>query len=180
MEQKPYERLEGETKKAFEAFQIYRDMGYERSIRKVAQKLGKTQPLMSRWSAQYDWVNRAHSYDEEMDRLALLQEEKERKSMVKRHAKQAMLFQEKVIKRMAKLEVDELDPKDMIKWFTEAVKIERLSRGETTEKAEVKHNGEIKGSIEHDITSQIDQYEEVYKKLAEDSTSQGDHEGDHS
>jgi hypothetical protein len=178
MQQIPYERLEKESKKAFEAFQMYRDMGADRSIRKVAKELGKSQQLLSRWSAQYDWVDRANKYDAEMDRIALLQQEKERKAMIKRHAKQSMIFQEQVLNRIKKFNVEELEPKDMIKWWTEAVKIERLSRGETTEKSEVAHSGEVKERIEHDISERIERYANVYEKLSQDRKDESDHEGD--
>ena len=36
-----WERQEGETAQAFQAFAAYRDMGAERSLAKVAQKVGK-------------------------------------------------------------------------------------------------------------------------------------------
>lgn len=179
----PYERQPDETKKAFESFIIYRDMGMDRSIRKVAQKLNKSYQLLARWSTQYDWVDRANEYDAEMDRLKLLQEEKERKAMGKRHAKGAMLIQSKAIERLKTIEPEHLEPKDLIKWFVEAVKIERLSRGETTDKAEVAHSGEIKERHEHDITERVERYAEVYAKLARSrrrngSNDESNNEGD--
>ena len=33
-----WERQQGESTKAYEAFSIYRDMGYQRSLSKVAEK----------------------------------------------------------------------------------------------------------------------------------------------
>ena len=39
---KPWERQKGESDKAYEAFVTYWDMGTDRSIRAVAQKLGKS------------------------------------------------------------------------------------------------------------------------------------------
>ena len=47
-----WERQDGETAQAFQAFAEYRDMGAERSLAKVAQKLGKSKPLMERWSSR--------------------------------------------------------------------------------------------------------------------------------
>lgn len=38
---KPWERQEGESAKAFEAFTIYAGLGADRSLRAVAQQLGQ-------------------------------------------------------------------------------------------------------------------------------------------
>jgi hypothetical protein len=65
----PWERLDGESVQAFEGFALYRDMGVERSLAKVAARLGKSKALMDRWSARDRWVARADSWDVEADRL---------------------------------------------------------------------------------------------------------------
>ena len=41
-EMKPWERQERESDKAFAAFRVYLEMGPKRSLRAVAQKLGKS------------------------------------------------------------------------------------------------------------------------------------------
>lgn len=171
MKKAPYERQEGETKKAFEAFTIYRDLGITRSIREVAQKLNKSVALIGRWSSKFNWVERAQAFDDEMDRKAILENEKKRKEMVKRHANAATMFQAKVVERLNTLKPEELSPNDLIRWFTEAVKIERLSRGESTDISEVTHNGEVKEKHEYNIFQRVDQYADVYKKLAERGTT---------
>ena len=58
-----YHKLTTETPKAYEAFSIYRDIGVGRSLEKVAQELQKSVGLISRWSAQHDWVNRVLEFD---------------------------------------------------------------------------------------------------------------------
>jgi hypothetical protein len=178
MKKAGYERQENETVKAFEAFTIYRDLGITRSIREVAKKLNKSVALLGRWSSQYNWVERAQEYDDELDRKALLQQEKARRDMVKRHANHAMMFQQKVLERMQKMKPEELSPSELIRWFSESVKIERLSRGESTDIAEVSHSGEVTEKHEWDITQRIDRYEDVYSKVAERSKTESDNEGD--
>jgi hypothetical protein len=64
-----YERLPKESWQAFEAFVTYRDMGANRSIRLVAQKIGKNPTLMSKWSRQHRWPERAHAYDDHIDSI---------------------------------------------------------------------------------------------------------------
>lgn len=50
------------------AFELYRDMGPERSLRRVAKALGKSASLVARWSAEGNWPQRAGSWDCEVDR----------------------------------------------------------------------------------------------------------------
>jgi hypothetical protein len=54
-------RQENESARAFQAFEVYRDLGVERSLVKVGQTLGKSRALIERWSAQHDWVDRVEA-----------------------------------------------------------------------------------------------------------------------
>lgn len=177
MKMKDYERKEGETAKAFEAFAKYRDLGITRSIREVAQELNKSVAMIGRWSSANNWVERVRKYDKDMDRVAILENEKKRRDMVKRHANQAMMFQSKILERLNSLNPDELSPNDLIRWFTEAVKIERLSRGESTDIAEVTHSGEVT-THDRDVFQRVDKYAELYKKMANNGTDSGIDESD--
>ena len=67
---KPWERQEGESVQAFEAFTLYLEMGGERSLRAVGQKLGKSSTLIERWSATKRWVERAAAYDADLQQKA--------------------------------------------------------------------------------------------------------------
>ena len=62
----PWEQQPGESAKAFEAFAIYRDMGVERSVRKVTQRLNKSLTLIGKWSSRYNWPERARAYDRDV------------------------------------------------------------------------------------------------------------------
>lgn len=58
-----WDRQPDEGAKAFEAFVAYRDMIGRRSQRAVAEKLGKSETLISRWSSQHRWRDRVASWD---------------------------------------------------------------------------------------------------------------------
>ena len=60
---RPWDRQAGESSKAYEAFVTYRDLGAERSIRRVAEALSKSVPLMGRWSSAHGWPARAAAWD---------------------------------------------------------------------------------------------------------------------
>jgi hypothetical protein len=59
----PWARWEGESQKAFAAFQVYLNQGALRSAPRVAQECTKSPSLMKRWSARWNWVERAQCYD---------------------------------------------------------------------------------------------------------------------
>jgi hypothetical protein len=63
----PWERRPGETSKSFAAFAVYRDLGPERSLSKVAKRLSKRVEQMKRWSRENDWKARADQFDHHID-----------------------------------------------------------------------------------------------------------------
>lgn len=73
-----WEQQAGETKKAFAAFCIYRDLGDERSTQKVATQLSKSLPLIKRWSSAYEWVNRVDAWDRHLRAQADARDEQRR------------------------------------------------------------------------------------------------------
>lgn len=67
---KPFERQEGESEKAYQAFRTYIDLGADRSLAAVGQKLRKSKALMERWSSRWKWVRRVEAYTDFMVRKA--------------------------------------------------------------------------------------------------------------
>ncbi len=59
----PCARWEGETAKAFAAFQVYLNQGATRSVVRVAHECMKSPSLVWRWSSRWNWVERARFYD---------------------------------------------------------------------------------------------------------------------
>lgn len=141
-EAKPWERQDGETPKQFEAFKIYRDMGEERSITKVANQLSKTRPLLTRWSSANNWVERCRAWDNEQDRLLLIEQRKEIKKMRKRHADLAYAMLLKSAKALKTIPDDEIKPQDVARLVDVGSKLERLSRGDSSEVVEQRDGGE--------------------------------------
>lgn len=60
---RPWDRQPGETSKAYEAFLTYRDQGASRTVRNVAEALGKSETLISGWSSKNNWVSRSAAWD---------------------------------------------------------------------------------------------------------------------
>lgn len=172
----PWERQKNESRQAFEAFTAYRDLGATRSHVKVAEKLGKSTTIISRWSRKWNWVERVNAWDDELDRISRQEQAEKRKEMAKRHANEAMMFQQKLIERMQTLNPNELSPSDMARWFEIAVKVERLSRGETTENIKQDIRGQV--GINNDIARRVIKDEranelahKLLERLAQDESS---------
>ena len=130
-----FERLPDESSKAYQAFCEYRDMGADRSIRKLAQARGKptSTKWLCHWSAKHNWVERARAYDDYLEQEKRKEQEKAILEMVERHAKEAMALQQKALERLKSLDPNELSTRDVLNYLMEAMKLERLSRGEPTE-----------------------------------------------
>ncbi len=57
-----FERQERESAKAFAAFKTYLELGPERSLAVVADKLGKSKTMIERWSRRFDWPARVQAH----------------------------------------------------------------------------------------------------------------------
>jgi hypothetical protein len=61
----PWERLDGEPDRAFEAFRLYLEQGPARSTGKVGESLGHRSSKQSeRWSSRWQWRRRVAAFDQ--------------------------------------------------------------------------------------------------------------------
>ena len=153
-----WEKLKEETNKAYKAFCFYRDMGSGRSMPKACKILGKKPGYaiqLERWSRNFAWVKRAEAYDLYLEAEVRRVSEKERLKMHERHAKQAMLFQQKMLEKLQTLNPSDLSPADLAKFFEVSTKIERLSRGDSSEKIIQENTGKDGGPIKLNDTAKV-------------------------
>lgn len=135
----PWERVEGETPKAYAAFCVYRDLGKIRSLQKAGRKQGESRAkkAICQWSAKYNWVARANAYDDYIEKKKREQNEQEILQMNETHAKVAMLMIMKVLAKVKSVDPETLTPMDAAKWIDVASKLERVSRGEPSDKIDM-------------------------------------------
>ncbi|TAK98822.1 MAG: hypothetical protein EPO07_11545 [Verrucomicrobia bacterium] len=57
-----FEQQPRESSKAFAAFKAYLELGSERSLSVVADKLGKSKRMMEKWSRKFDWPARVQAH----------------------------------------------------------------------------------------------------------------------
>jgi hypothetical protein len=153
-EKQEWDRLSGESSKAYAHFCLYRDMGVNRSLRTLEKADGCTSDYrqLGRWSSRWRWVDRCQKYEDHLEHQDRLQQEKERREMHKRHAKMGMLAQTLALRKLEKalnrIEQDEdgISAPDAARILDVGVKVERQARGESTESHEV--SGPSGGPIE--------------------------------
>lgn len=135
-ERKPWERLPEEGTEAFEAFREYRDMGEKRTQAKVGEKLGKSETLMSRWSAEYDWVKRAQAWDDEVERQASKNLLKDIAKMRARQRKQAVKMQLKGLQLLDSINVGDAKLSEIVSLMKLGMEQERICMGDVGEVVE--------------------------------------------
>ena len=58
-----WEQREREGAEAYEAFLAFRDSGPKRTVKGVAEALGKSRSLVAGWACRHDWRRRARAWD---------------------------------------------------------------------------------------------------------------------
>lgn len=137
----PWEMQPTDTVKSFEAFQVYRDMGKNRSIPKVAVELSKSQAIIKRWSAKHNWVERVAAWEEEQDRLIRIELTKDIGAMRKRHADIASAMLIKAARALNRIPDDEIKATDITRMVDVATKLERISKGDVGDVIEERDGG---------------------------------------
>ena len=136
-----WEMQDTDTPKSWEAFVVYRDME-KRSLAKVAEKLGKSNALIERWSQKHNWQERVRAWDDEKDKLVRIELTKEIGQMRARHVKLAKGMLYKAAQALDKMPVDEIKASDISKFIEVATKLERISRGDVGEVVEERDGGQ--------------------------------------
>lgn len=146
---KPWERQKGESAQAFEAFSTYLEMGADRSIRAVGQKLDKSRQQIGKWSSTWNWQERVRAYDNELEKEARRKAVADRKNMVDRHIGIAMQLQKKALQALKDLSVEDMTPKDIKEYIKMATDLERLNRTleEETEKGKGDGSAQLADTI---------------------------------
>lgn len=153
-EAKPWERQEGESVKAFEAFSAYLEMGGDRSLRAVGQKLGKSTALMERWSRTYKWVERVKAHDAALQQQAYDRAVKKTQQMTDRHISMALKLQAKALEALEATDPKDIDPKNLLAFIREATKLEREARAAAVHAADPRKDEEKNGTGLADVIAE--------------------------
>lgn len=166
----PWEQQAGESAKAYAAFCLYRDLGsrrsldeasrsYHRSGRDIQHASAGRSPRASgtirRWAQRYNWLARARAWDQEAERIKQAEQHAAIQEMAERHAKEALMMQNKAVERLRQLRPEELGARETLAYLVEAAKLERLARGEPTERVSQEHHFEQLKELTDDELAEI-------------------------
>jgi hypothetical protein len=131
----PWEKQARESGRAFGAFCAYRDLGPRRSLQAATttyyrRTSAARKRQLEQWSTHFHWVERAAAWDRHLDGEARQAQETARREMVERHGREARALQGKALERLRALRPEELGATDVLRYFIEAAKLERLAMGE--------------------------------------------------
>ena len=197
-----WEQQPGESGTLFAHFVFYRDMRYpkvtrqvkdedgkikktttetvmdgtvpyeKRSLRKTAEALGMNKRTIANQSAKWDWVRRCEAYDAHVDRMNREANEAAIRKMKQDHALLAQQMIRKATRRLLTMPEEEITAAELARIVDVGVKVERLSRGESTENQAVTHTGEVevKRDAPLDLSGlsneELDQFERLLEKIS--------------
>lgn len=129
------------------AFHLYVELGAERSYEALAQRLQADPSLIGlrrppsprqieRWGAQHHWQDRLADREREARRQDALAEVAALREMNTRHAREGMALQQRALRRLQALANDEMSPALAVRALAEGIRLERLGRGEVTDRTE--------------------------------------------
>ena len=133
------------------AFDLYVRLGADRSLEALDEALqddpsliglkrAPSRSTLEAWSSAFHWQDRLLDLERqatEQDReqqLAALRE------MNERHAREGLALQQKGVERLQSLPAEQLTPSDAVRHLIEGVRLERLARGEPTDR--IMHRGD--------------------------------------
>lgn len=141
--EKPWERQQGESDKAYEAFSVYRDLqGSARTFTAVAEKLQKSGTLIRRWKAKFSWESRALAYDNYLQAAAAAEAQKQKQKMTERHIQIAEQLQYKALEALKNLKPDQMSPKDIKEFLKMATDLEAACRSTKLNEASPANSGQ--------------------------------------
>ena len=138
----PWERQPNEGPKAFEAFTIYRDLGKERTLPKVAETLNKSVGLISRWSSANNWVERVAAWDDEADRQAAQKQLKDIANARVRQRKQAVKMQLKALQLLESIKEGDAKLSEIVSLMKLGMEQERICLGDVGDVIEERNGGD--------------------------------------
>ena len=124
-----WEQQPGEGPRAYAAFLEYRDIPSDRSYTEVARRVKKSVNIVARWGRVWHWQHRINAWvrhQENEKQAAILRSITETND---RHTAISRLLQQKIVERLRAMKAEEIEAKDIPKWLSVAVEVERMALG---------------------------------------------------
>lgn len=136
LDNEPWNKMRNESAKAYAAFLSYKNLpARDRSLRKACiEHYGSATSSKIRqfqhWSARNMWVDRAVAWDQYVAQEADEKELEAIKRMREQHLTVAQGLMAKAVERLKNLDPLELNTSDVLRYLSEAIRIQRVTHGE--------------------------------------------------
>jgi hypothetical protein len=131
-----WERLPGETGAAYSAFCAFRDLGFERNIRKAVEtaekdkgKQDKRYRVWRNWCSQFRWRERAADYDRYTEKLKQAEVRKTIEAQGEMHRAVTGKMLAVVSKKLDTMNPADLAQGTVTEWVETAIRAEREAAG---------------------------------------------------
>ena len=131
-----WERLPKESSAAFAGFCVYRDLGFERNIKKAVESIEKDKRVRVRkygtwrnWAVQFRWNERAADYDRYIESMKQTELRKTIEAQGERHRQITGKMLDVVEKKLDTMNPADLAQGTVTDWVQTAVKVEREIAG---------------------------------------------------
>jgi len=128
-----WEFLPKESPEAFAAFVVYRDLGFDRSIKKAIEKVSdnsnsvcaysKSYGSWRKWAVDYRWKERAADFDRYNEQLKQTENRKTIEAQAEKHREVTGLMLDVVKKKLQTMQPDDLSAGGVVEFVETAVKI---------------------------------------------------------
>jgi len=150
-----------ENAKHRHAFDAYWKLGSERTIEQlhaVLRSEGKapTRRTLFEWSRTYRWQERLARIEEEAKRAEDDVRVEALREMYERQAKEALLLQHRGAEWLAGITDDKVTADAAIRALVEGARLERLARGEPSERQEVQEHGQEEARLAAITDAELD------------------------
>ena len=126
-------------------FDLYVRLGADRSLEAlhdaleddpslVGLKRAPSRSTLEAWSSAFHWQDRLLDLERQATEQDRDQQLRALREMAERHAKEGLALQQKGVERLQSLRPEELSPSDAVRALIEGVRLERLARGEPTDR----------------------------------------------
>ena len=127
-----WEFLPKESGEAFAAFVVYRDLGFDRSIKKAIEKVSdnsnsfcaysKSYGSWRKWAVDYRWKERAADFDRYNEQLKQTENRKTIEAQAEKHREVTGKMLDVAIKKLDTMNPDDLSPSGVVEFVQVAVK----------------------------------------------------------
>ncbi len=127
------------------AFDLYIRLGADRSLEALHEALeddpsligikrAPSRSTLESWSSTFHWQDRLLDLERQATDQDREQQLQALRDMNERHAKEGLALQQKGVERLHSMPAEQLTPSDAVRALIEGVRLERLARGEPTDR----------------------------------------------